>query len=605
MRQVPKVPPLLHSKGMGRGHSVIRIIPLTLVAFAALAALVVSLWLPFGWKVTGLYEEWFYMSYTDAGRPLRMLYDPPSNESYRPLTLAPYVLGYVLTPNSFLGFNIVAALCLLGKGTAMYSLVRLLVPDSRALAFVSGALLVVYPADRALLTLRTTNLHAGVFLLLVALNLLIVAWQRFRWTTLLAMLIAEGVALGTYDGGILLSFCGPVLLVWLRHGIDKRLVAVAALWWSVSLYFLLHLILTLRDPDSYAAELLAGSGLGGTHFVEIVRSWAYSVTRAYVRNFGTGWYEALRGLDWRDPYLQLSAGLTVFVIIPAIWLHSRREEEGKPVVDTKRYLVLGSLGVTAVLPGFATYLPTVWRNSSWRVFLYSSIGAALAVGVACFLFARVFGQWQRVVFVGLSSLLVGIATHHALVQHHGYFEYTQRQQQVLASIVSEAPHFEPGTAVLLVDRTPTEAAKAWSMCAIISNCVEWALRYIYADPTLRVRYCAPGYRPRGQFSEECRFEAHQVTVSHIHWSTKKEIRTSYPYASLVVFENSVDGVNVAYDISRYRSESRADGYEPGRRIDGSSPIPPRAHTVFTQWPFRRTGPRSEQDLGPVTCSPLC
>src|SRR5713101_7695246 len=229
-----------------------RRIPLTMVALAAFAALVLTLWLPFGWKVTGLYEEWFYMSYTDAGNPFRMLYDPPYNESYRPLTLAPYILGYVLTPSSFLGSNIVLALWLLGKGVAMYSLVRRLVPDNTALAFVSGALLVVYPADTALLTLRTTNVHAGVFLLLVALNLLIVAWQRFRWPTLLAMLLAEGIALGTYEGGLLLTLCAPALLVWLQHGVDKRLAAVTALWWAVPISFVFHLIRTLRDPASYA-----------------------------------------------------------------------------------------------------------------------------------------------------------------------------------------------------------------------------------------------------------------------------------------------------------------------------------------------------------------
>ena len=38
-----------------------RIPRLTLVAFAAPAALVFTLWLPFGWKVAGLYEEWFYI----------------------------------------------------------------------------------------------------------------------------------------------------------------------------------------------------------------------------------------------------------------------------------------------------------------------------------------------------------------------------------------------------------------------------------------------------------------------------------------------------------------------------------------------------------------
>ena len=135
--------------------------PLALVAFAALAGLVLTLWLPFGWKVTGLYEEWFIMSGGDTGNPVRMLYDPPSNQSYRPLTVAPYILGYILTPDSFLGFNIIFAIWMLGKGFAMYALVRRLVPGNPSLAFVSGALLVVYPADRALLTLRPTNIHAG------------------------------------------------------------------------------------------------------------------------------------------------------------------------------------------------------------------------------------------------------------------------------------------------------------------------------------------------------------------------------------------------------------------------------------------------------------
>jgi hypothetical protein len=580
-------------------------VPLTLVGFAALAALVLTLWLPFGWKITGLYEEWLIMRDADAGNPLRMLYDPPyASAAYRPLTLAPFVLGYLLTPSSFLGLNLIETLLLFAKGAAMYTLVLRLVPDNRALAFVSGALLVVYPADTALLTLRTTNVHAGVFFLLVALNLLIAVSQRFRWTALLGMLLAETTALATYEAGILLILSGPVLLLWLRQAIHKRALAVAVLWTAVPIYFLFHLLVTLRDPASYPAGLLAGSGLG-IHFLEVLRSWLYSVTRAYVRTFGTGWYESLRGLDWRDPYLHVAAGLTVFLIMPASWLHARRDQETKPVVDTNRYLTLAALGVVAVVVGFALYLPTGWRNTNWRVFLYSSIGAALVVGIACFLVARLFGRWQPRVFVGLTSFLIGIAVLHALAQHHGYFEYAQRQQQILANIISQAPHFEPGTTVLLVDRTPTAAFKAWSMCVAVSSCLEAALRYLYGDSTLRAMYCAPGYRPRDQLSEECRFEADRVTVSYIHLGSKKEVRMSSPYSSLVVFEKSIRGLSVLNDISAYRTESGVNGYNPGRRIDASSPLPPRARTVFTPWPFRMRDPRLEYDPGPATCSPLC
>ena len=179
---------------------------------------------------------------------------------------------------------------------------------------------------------------------------------------------------------------------------------------------------------------------------------------------------------------------------------------------------------------------------------------------------------------------------HALAQHEGYFEYSQRQQQIMANIISQAPHLEPGTTVLLVDRTPTAAFKAWSMCSLVSACLEWTLRYIYGDGTLRARYCAPGYHPRGQFSEECRFEAHQVTVSCIHPVTKKEMCTASPYASLIVFENSVRGLNLLKDISGYQPEAEVHGYDPSRLIDAGSPLPPRVHTVFTRWPFKWTEP---------------
>ena len=579
--------------------------PLTLVAFVALAALVLTLWLPFGWKVTGLYEEWYIMRDADTGHPLRMLYDPPYvSAAYRPLTLAPFVLGYLLTPDSFLGLNIVESLLLFGKGVAMYALLHRLLPNLRGLALVSAALLVVYPSDSALLTLRTTNVHAGVFFLLVALNLLIAAWQRFRWVTLLGMLLAEAIALAIYEAGIVLMLCGPGLLVWLRRGIDKRLLGLAALWTSVPMYFLFHLIQTLRDPASYPAGLMAGSGLG-SRLSERLVSLLYSLTRAYVRNFGTAWYESLRGLDWQDPHLQVSVGLTLFVVAPAIWLHARGDDETNPVVDSNRDLALGAFGLVGVLAGYALYLPTAWRNTNWRVFLYSSIGAALALAIVCFGFARVFGKWQRVVFVSVTSVLIAIATHHALAQHQGYFEYSQRQQQILASIIRQAPRFEPGTTVLLVDHTPTAALKAWSMCIAVSPCLEGALRYIYGDHTLHAMYCAPGYRPRREFSEECRFEADRASVSYVHPGSRKEMRTSSPYSSLVVFENSDQGLNVVNNLNAYSSGSGTNSYAPGRRIDASISILPRARTVFTRWPFQLADPRLEHERGPASCSPLC
>jgi hypothetical protein len=95
-----------------------------------------------------------------------------------------------------------------------------------------------------------------------------------------------------------------------------------------------------------------------------------------------------------------------------------------------------------------------------------------------------------------------------------------------------------------------------------------------------------------------------VTVSCIHPVTKKEMCTSSPYASPVVFENSVRSLSLLKDISGYQPEAEVNGYDRSRLIDAGSPLPPRVHTVFTRWPFKWTEPRSGHDLGPAACSPL-
>src|SRR5260370_37790233 len=62
-----------------------RRIPLTIVALAAFAALVLTLRLPFAWKVTRFHEDGLYLRYTDEGRRLPLRSDPSRGETYRRL----------------------------------------------------------------------------------------------------------------------------------------------------------------------------------------------------------------------------------------------------------------------------------------------------------------------------------------------------------------------------------------------------------------------------------------------------------------------------------------------------------------------------------------
>ena len=62
--------------------------------------------------------------------------------------------------------------------------------------------------------------------------------------------------------------------------------------------------------------------------------------------------------------------------------------------------------------------------------------------------------------------------------------------------------------------------------------------------------------------------------------TKQEMCTSTPDTSVVVFEKSVQGLHLLTDINGYHSEVGVNGYQPGRRINSTSQIPPE-HGLYT------------------------
>jgi hypothetical protein len=553
-----------------------------LAAFAALAIVTYAMWMPFGWRVSGTFEEWGIMTGADQQGILAMLYVPGS---HRPLYIAPWVLAHWLTPGSFLGLNVIQAALLFGKSAALFWLVRRLVPGNSALAFVSATLLLVYPADDATYTLRTTNLHAGAFFLLVSVCLLVQALARFSWPTVIAMTAVQAIGLATYDGGLLLMFCGPAFIWWLRPVYTKRFVLLSLTWLAVPTWFLFLLVRTLHNPNSYQASLIRLSGLDG-NYLGVAGSWAVSIFRALARTFLTGWAQtsALRVAE--DPFLHLALALTLFVFVPVAWALTPNDRQIVPLRAIRKYWMLAMIGVVIVVAGFAMYLPTAWRNSNWRVFIYSSIGASLSVAVGCWIVSSLFRSSARLAFVAFSSMFVLVGTIHALNQHNEYYAFGQRQQTVLAGIVKAAPRIIPPVNLLLIDTTPPSAFEAWVMCTVISDCLQSQLQYVYHRGGFRAAYCAPGSRPRGRFSEECEFGEAGVTVSYNHLESKQPMQVFLPYESLLVFENTMQGVKLLSNINDYTAGAGRMKYNAGAHVDRNADPPARALTLFTRWPFK-------------------
>jgi hypothetical protein len=558
---------------------------------AALAIMTCALWLPFGWRVTGTFEEWDVVGKADRLGTLSQLFVYPIN---RPLFQAPMVIAHWLTPGSFLGMNVIQALLIFGASAALYCLVLELMPANRALAFVTAALLLVYPADDASYTLRATNIHAGTLSLLIALCLLTASLRKTTPPRIIAMIAMEALSLAIYDGGLLIALCSPwLILLCTQCKITRRTSLVSLAWLAVPAFFAYALWRAVRDPGTYQGSLIRSAGLGHdySHTAYVL---AQSIWRALTHNFWSGWIHATTLPTADDPYLRIAVALALFAFAPLVWTLYGRTQKPRSVVTDARYWMLAAAGVAIVVMGFAMFLPTTWRDTNWRVFLYSSIGASLTVTVVCWIAASVFQSGSRAVFVVLSGALFTVGGVHALEQHGLYFAQTQRQQEILAGIVASAPKVASPVSFLLVDQTPSAAFKAWSMCTSIGDCLEDQLRYVYHGVDLRAAYCAPHFRSRGDSSEECEFGPDGVTVSYTYLGNGKPVHKHFPYGALLIFVDEPTGVRLIDDLRDVAPAEVAGTYDPKAIVDASAPPPQRVHALFTRWPFKPTYPRRRE-----------
>jgi hypothetical protein len=355
------------------------------LAIAGLLVLIVALWAPFGLPVGPTFEEWKGLYWTAERGSLPVVF--PN----RPLLFAPYALAH-LTGRPLEALNLMQAGAMLAKGALVYLLVARLIPGSGALAFLSGALAIVYPADTGQFTLRTVSQHLAVALCLVAIHLVLTLWRRFRWWRLAAVWLVQALSLSLHAVSIPLLLASPALLVWQERRLTRRLLLI---WAAVAVVPFAFAVMTLtyglRD-DTYEGRNLAHSGLGPGMSAAALQILGRTVA-AYVRHFSGGWIAALRDLSpGADTALAIATAL--LVVGPALWWLARRGPAPRSGRETRPYLELGLLALCAMPVGFLLFLPTSWLEKSWRVFYHSSAAAAVVVAVLCGLIAAAAGRWR-------------------------------------------------------------------------------------------------------------------------------------------------------------------------------------------------------------------
>ncbi len=523
----------------------VRSIPTGIIVAAALAVLVAILWLPFGLNVGFTGDDWILFQQVDEG-------DAMSHTSAtRLFTPVPFILAYNLNPGHFSAINLFLALLLVAKGYLCYAILRRL-HAATPLAFAAAVLSILMPADTGIFYLGAMTIQFALVCYLLALYLLLVAWERGWMLALLGMGFVQLGCVGIYESVYPLIVFTPLVLLLVRRGTRRRLIRYALLWYAVPfLYALWYAFIVLSFPRALQYQ---GSLIESPTIAAIITS----LFNIYGRHFVGGWLDSAGVSPAEHLLLGALAGVIAFAVCVALLRRARLDSE--PRLTLK--LAVGGLAVIGL--GVALYLPTSLRNETLRTFYFSSVGAAVALAAVLW-----WGARRPLIFAALVGVFAGVGMLRLLDQHRSYYDESERQQAALTELARALPSPEPGSGIVVVDETPDGA-----LANLIHgpHYLEYMLPTLYDDCSLEAELCLPGEFGSDE-AARCRFNDTGLVIES--WRT---FQFDQPYDQLI-FVRYDGSCSVIDDLAPYVGRS-IPAYQPEARYQPGGIPPARIADLF-------------------------
>ena len=365
----------------------------------------------------------------------------------RPLEVLPHQIGYFLTPNSFVGFNIVSMMAFVVRGVASYLVVKELLPGGKAIALGSGLVFALSPAADGMMLDRTIHVQWSGALAMTGLAALLVAVRRVNPWLGVAAAVLMPASLLMYEAALPVAFVMPIfLLVLARRGERRATVKMCAI-------YAVGLIATI----GYSAWIRIGAGssyqatIATTRMSMFDSSGIDATANALKWEFGGAVRRVLANnlpMLRPDPSassLLLAAFFTVLAVCAMVWAGRR---DSADVADWRRLILVGVLGLVWVAASLVIFLPfRPYRYETLRVHSIAQFGAVV-VGAA--LAHALMRAWRPagIVAVGLGVLaasFVGVQ-NGAMWRHWSDF-----QSQLISSLAEISQGAHEGTVVIRDD----------------------------------------------------------------------------------------------------------------------------------------------------------
>lgn len=453
------------------------------------AALVLALWLPFGFSLTGLIEEWgllgiftthgiFFL--TDTSSPL-------AAHALRPLTILPQAIAYYLDPYSFTSWNILLAISLCVKGTSL-SYITNYITDSLKWGVIAGLLIIIYPADTMQLSFRALHINWALSLIMLGTALFIASLSykskiaSYSQGILSAILLSAACAM--YEASlVLVAF--PILVIFAKSGVKSTIRQIREklwkhiTWLSGALAYIAYVIHTAPHIKSYQ------SSISGSSAIEtIVNSFPNLFSTGLLRTTLGGWYDAaaITTLEFNTYWYAIITLIIVTIIFISLTPRQNIEYATTSKSTPHTAFCLFVSGVLLALLGYFPFLLSLSHQLiSQRTFLFASPGGifvTLAVLIA-------ISKANKHLAICFTAFLAFIGFSTQLYQFHHYVSLSERQRSVMKNIVEQFNGKIDDKTLFIIDKT-NQLNHTWMF---INENLQAALNYYYGHTFNKMEIC--------------------------------------------------------------------------------------------------------------------
>jgi hypothetical protein len=454
--------------------------------------IILILWLPFGFQLSGLIEEWgtlglftthgvFFVA--DASSPL-------AAHRLRPLTALPHGVAYFLDSNSFNYWHVLLMFSLVLKGGAS-SFLAWSATRSFRWAMVMGVLVVIYPADTMQLSFRGVHINLALALMLLGASLHIAAYYQPRRLLSFCFGLSASclllVSMLMYEAAFALMPL-PFFIIYAKEGLPRTWQMLRSRpeltlsWMAGAILFTGYALLAAPQGASYQGEILAERGLLATLYDALPKL----VSIGTLRGLLGGWFDSVQMVTNEfSNYAYLSvaslacAGLIRFreKIFSAI----DPQDLGCSPPGWAPVLRLGMVGMLLLLLGYAPYLfSNAHLAISQRTFLFATPGAVL-VWLSVLISLAKLAKWVSGM-AAFGLLLCGLGAQ--LYQFHHYVQIAETQRILLRNIVENFDGEVEGKTLVILDSS-NRLNHTW----MLRDNLIAALRYLYKRPIDHLEIC--------------------------------------------------------------------------------------------------------------------